>query len=139
MASKGEPINGNPLMTAVGCAVLGALLEPGFLEEVARRGRELGRKLEGLVSALGLSHERGSGLLRALDLGADIAGAVVDYARDRLEQHPGWADTGLLLNAPRPNLLRFMPALTVSSDEIDRMIEGVAIAMAAVREEDAAG
>jgi acetylornithine/N-succinyldiaminopimelate aminotransferase len=28
----------------------------------------------------------------------------------------------LLLNAPRPSTLRFMPALTVSREEIDRMI-----------------
>jgi acetylornithine/N-succinyldiaminopimelate aminotransferase len=71
--------------------------------------------------------------LRALDLGADIAGAVVDYTRDRLDKHPGWEGTGLLLNAPRPNLLRFMPALNVSREEIDRMVDGVAIAVAAVR------
>jgi acetylornithine/N-succinyldiaminopimelate aminotransferase len=30
--------------------------------------------------------------------------------------------TGLLLNAPRPNILRFMPALNVTTDEIDTMI-----------------
>lgn len=29
---------------------------------------------------------------------------------------------GLLLNSPRPNLLRFMPALNVSKEEIDQMI-----------------
>jgi acetylornithine/N-succinyldiaminopimelate aminotransferase len=29
---------------------------------------------------------------------------------------------GLLVNTPRPNLLRFMPALTVSAAEIDQMI-----------------
>jgi acetylornithine/N-succinyldiaminopimelate aminotransferase len=28
----------------------------------------------------------------------------------------------LLLNAPRPNVLRFMPALTVSREEIDLMM-----------------
>jgi acetylornithine/N-succinyldiaminopimelate aminotransferase len=28
---------------------------------------------------------------------------------------------GLLLNAPRPNLLRFMPALNVTEEEIDQM------------------
>jgi acetylornithine/N-succinyldiaminopimelate aminotransferase len=28
----------------------------------------------------------------------------------------------LLLNAPRPDTLRFMPALTVSAEEIDAMI-----------------
>jgi acetylornithine/N-succinyldiaminopimelate aminotransferase len=134
---QGGTYNGNPLMTAVGGAVLGALLAPGFLDGVARQGQYLGQKLQGLVRDLDLSHERGWGLLRALDLGADIAGAVVDYARDRLDKHPGWEGTGLLLNAPRPNLLRFMPALTVSRGEIDRMIEGVAIAISAVRGHDA--
>jgi len=130
---QGGTYNGNPLMTAVGCAVMGALLEPGFLESVAAKGRGLSEQLNGLVRELGLSHERGWGLLRALDLGMDIAGDVVDYARDRLDKHPGWEGQGLLLNAPRPNLLRFMPALTVSADGIDRMIDGVRIAIQAVR------
>jgi acetylornithine/N-succinyldiaminopimelate aminotransferase len=30
---------------------------------------------------------------------------------------------GLLINAPRPDCLRFMPALTVTDGEIDRMID----------------
>ena len=32
-------------------------------------------------------------------------------------------DRGLLINAPRPDTLRFMPSLTVSRDEVDEMIE----------------
>ena len=32
-------------------------------------------------------------------------------------------DAGLLLNAPFPDTVRFMPALNVTTDEIDRMIE----------------
>jgi acetylornithine/N-succinyldiaminopimelate aminotransferase len=32
-------------------------------------------------------------------------------------------ELGLLLNAPRPGSLRFMPALNVSSAEIDQMLE----------------
>ena len=31
-------------------------------------------------------------------------------------------DLGLLINAPRPDSLRFMPALTVSREEIDVML-----------------
>jgi acetylornithine/N-succinyldiaminopimelate aminotransferase len=31
-------------------------------------------------------------------------------------------DHGLLINAPRPDTLRFMPALNVTRDEIDRML-----------------
>ncbi len=37
------------------------------------------------------------------------------------------APHGLLLNAPRPNLLRFMPALNVSEAEIDQMIDALDI------------
>jgi len=31
-------------------------------------------------------------------------------------------ECGLLINAPRPDSLRFMPALTVTNPEIDHMI-----------------
>ena len=130
---QGGTFNGSPLMTAVGEAVLSAVLAPGFLEGVAERGRYLGARLEGLVAEFGLSHERGWGLLRALDLGSDAADSIVTYARDGLERQPGWDGQGLLLNAPRPHLLRFMPALTVTVAEIDRMVDGLRRALAAVR------
>ena len=54
---------------------------------------------------------------------------MVTYARDQLEKHGGWENTGLLLNAPKPDALRFMPALNVTRAEIDRMIEGARIAI----------
>ncbi|HKZ05892.1 MAG TPA: acetylornithine transaminase [Methylomirabilota bacterium] len=130
---QGGTFNGSPLMTAVGEAVLGAVLAPGFLDGVTARGHYLSGRLDELVAALGLSHERGWGLLRALDLGTDAAGAAVAYARDGLEKHEGWEGQGLLLNAPRPHLLRFMPALTVSEGEIDRMVDGLRLALEAVR------
>jgi acetylornithine/N-succinyldiaminopimelate aminotransferase len=131
---QGGTFNGSPLMTAVGEAVLEAVLAPGFLDGVAARGQYLAARLEELVAALGLSHERGWGLLRALDLGTDAAGAAVAYARDALEKHEGWEGQGLLLNAPRPHLLRFMPALTVTEGEIDRMVDGLRRTLEAVRE-----
>jgi acetylornithine/N-succinyldiaminopimelate aminotransferase len=130
---QGGTFNGSPLMTAVGVAVLERMLAPGFLEEVAASGRYLSERLAAMVSELGLSHERGWGLLRAVDLGAEIGPAVVAYARDRMEKHPGWENAGLLLNAPRPELIRFMPALNVTRDEMDRMLGGLRLAIEAVR------
>jgi len=130
---QGGTFNGSPLMTAVGCAVMEEMLKPGFLASVADTGKYLSERLRDLVRELGLSHERGLGLLRALDLGADFGGPVVAYARDDLEKHPGWENTGLLLNAPRPDALRFMPALNVTRDDIDRMIEGARLAIQAAR------
>jgi acetylornithine/N-succinyldiaminopimelate aminotransferase len=35
----------------------------------------------------------------------------------------GALERGLLINAPRPDTLRFMPALTVTREEVDRMLE----------------
>jgi len=54
-------------------------------------------------------------LLLALKLGSGIGGQILEIARD-LEP------VGLLLNSPRPDLLRFMPALTITHEEIDQMI-----------------
>jgi acetylornithine/N-succinyldiaminopimelate aminotransferase len=68
------------------------------------------------LQALSRKHDcsevRGKGLLLALHLRRDIASDVVDQALAR----------GLLINAPRPDSLRFMPALTVIDDEIDQAI-----------------
>jgi len=113
---QGGTYTGNPLMAAVGVAVTKELLRPGFLGQVKEMGDYLGRTLLRLSERHGLQGERGAGLLRALQLGRDIAPQVVEAARD-LRPH------GLLLNAPRPDLLRFMPALNVTRDEIDLMAD----------------
>jgi acetylornithine/N-succinyldiaminopimelate aminotransferase len=130
---QGGTFNGNPLMTAVGCAVMDAILAPGFLAGVVDAGDYLSARLNEVAGALGLSDERGLGLLRGVDLGGEIGSEVVAYAREGLHKHPGWESEGVLLNTPRPHSLRFMPALNVTHGEIDRMIEGLRVAIAAVR------
>jgi acetylornithine/N-succinyldiaminopimelate aminotransferase len=110
---QGGTFNGNPLMAAVGCAVLDTVTAPGFLPRVVAAGTNLTRHLTGLSDRFALGGVRGKGLLLALDLRRDIAAGIADLAMQR----------GLLLNAPRPDTLRFMPALTVSDAEIARMAE----------------
>ena len=111
---QGGTYNGNPLMTAVGISVIEQLLAPGFLDSVKAKGELLKSELLKLVAEFNLEGERGEGLLRALMLGKDTGGKLVELARDRSPE-------GLLINSPRPNLLRFMPALNVSDDEICQM------------------
>ena len=111
---QGGTYNGNPLMTAVGISVIQQLLAPGFLNEVKRKGELLKTELLALSSEFHLEGERGEGLLRALMLGKDVGAKLVDLARERSPE-------GLLINSPRPNLLRFMPALNVSDEEIRQM------------------
>jgi acetylornithine/N-succinyldiaminopimelate aminotransferase len=112
---QGGTYNGNPLMTAVGVAVMNELLKPGFLQSVKDKGAYMSAGLIKLSAKHGLEGERGEGLLRALKLGKDIGPKIVDTARDM-------GPVGLLLNSPRPDLLRFMPALNVTEQEIDQMI-----------------
>ena len=111
---QGGTYNGNPLMTAVGISVIEQLLAPGFLDSVKAKGELLKAELLKLCADFNLEGERGEGLLRALMLGKDIGPKLVDLARDR-------GPEGLLINSPKPNLLRFMPALNVSDDEIRQM------------------
>lgn len=113
---QGGTYCGNPLMAAVGSAVLETVAAPEFLAGVRERGEHLSRRLSGLAAKHGLVGERGRGLLRALDLGRPVAAQIAAAA---LERKPD----GLLVNAPRPHLLRFMPALNVSAEEIDLMAD----------------
>lgn len=110
---QGGTFNGNPLMAAVGSAVLDATLAPGFLDHVNAMGGRLMSGLRGLSERHGLGEVRGRGLLIAIDLKRDLGSRIVDAARLN----------GLLLNAPRPNLLRLMPALNVTPDEVDTMLD----------------
>jgi acetylornithine/N-succinyldiaminopimelate aminotransferase len=111
---QGGTYNGNALMTAAGISVIEQLLAPGFLQSIITKGVLLQSELLKLSSEFGLQGERGKGLLRALILGKDIGGKLVDLAREHQPE-------GLLINSPRPDLLRFMPALTVSNEEIMTM------------------
>jgi len=111
---QGGTYTGNPLMAAVGLAVLDIVGGPDFLAGVKARGQVLREGLAALSARLGLGEVRGAGLLLALGLGArrDSADIVV-RARE----------LGLLVNAPRPDCLRLMPALNVTNDEIAQMLE----------------
>jgi len=109
---QGGTFNGNPLMAAVGCAVVETIARPEFLESVASNGAYLMARLRALAAEAGHGEVRGRGLLLALELRGQDAKKVAAAA----------LDNGLLVNAPRPDTLRFMPALTVSRDEIDEML-----------------
>jgi acetylornithine/N-succinyldiaminopimelate aminotransferase len=112
---QGGTFNGNPLMCAAGLAVLDAVAAPEFLKSVGDLGLYLEGELQRLSARHGLGEVRGRGLLLALDLKLPVASAIVAQAFEH----------GLLLNAPRPDTLRFMPALNVTREEIGQMIDGL--------------
>ena len=121
---QGGTYAGNPLMAAVGLAVVNTVCEPGFLNAVQQRADQLAGGLRAVVHDHAPVHERGLGLLRALALPLNVADSVVCAAR---ELKP----LGLLLNAPRPNLLRFMPALTITESELAQALRLLRLALQA--------
>lgn len=105
---QGGTYCGNPLMCAVGVAVIRSLMADGFLQQARLVGSQLADGLMRLSVEFHLGEVRGHGLLLALELGHDVAPQIVTLARER----------GLLLNAPKPHCLRFMPALNTTAAEV---------------------
>lgn len=111
----GGTYTGNPLVTSCAQRVLDIVNQPEFLATVTSRGEYLLQTLKHVAteSPVAISNIRGAGLLWAFDLAEPIAEAVRESARD----------LGLLVNAPRPNVLRLMPQLRVTEAEIRTMGE----------------
>ena len=109
---QGGTFNGNPLVCAAGLAVIEQLQQPGFLDAVRVKSEYLQQALERLSADFDLGGVRGPGLLMALDTAEKDATDIATKA----------FDNQLLINAPRPNTLRFMPALNVGTKDIDEMI-----------------
>lgn len=108
---QGGTFNGNPLVCAAALAVIEQVTSEGFMEQVNLSSQALSELLTDLSSQYGMGQVRGAGLLLALDTGRIDAPTLVKHA----------FDLGLMLNAPRLNSLRFMPALNVSGEEIIEM------------------
>jgi acetylornithine/N-succinyldiaminopimelate aminotransferase len=109
---QGGTFNGNPLMCAAGIAVLGEVSPESFLGSVTEKGEVLTASLADLAKRYRLGEMRGRGLLQALALGKPVAAKITAKA----------FEAGLLLNAPQPDSLRFMPSLTVAQSEIEQMV-----------------
>jgi acetylornithine/N-succinyldiaminopimelate aminotransferase len=108
----GSTFGGNALCCAVALAVLGELTSSSGRAERQASSKYLKQTLERAALTLG-AELRGRGHLFGLVLPNEDAPLLRDRSFEQ----------GLLVNAARPNVLRFMPALCVSQTEIDEMAE----------------
>jgi acetylornithine/N-succinyldiaminopimelate aminotransferase len=103
---------GNPLATAAGVAALTALLEEGIIENCQRVGDYFLSKLKEMGSQFPFVKEvRGKGLILGVELkreGAPIVTAMMEK--------------GFLINCTMGNVLRFLPPLIVTKEEVDQLI-----------------
>ena len=111
--THGSTFGGNPLVTAAAVAAVRAILEEGLLN----RAEEMGEYLQGELESMGKKYPfvkevRGIGLMIGMSLA--IPGADIVKKGHEL---------GLLLNVTHDTVLRFVPPLTVSKQEVNRMIE----------------
>jgi acetylornithine aminotransferase len=95
----------------VGLAVLKAIEDEGLLEHAT----SVGNHLVDSVAALGhpmVRGVRGAGLLRAIELSAEVSALVADRA----------LTAGFIVNAPTPDVLRLAPPLIVTAAQIDSFV-----------------
>ena len=121
--THGTTFGGNPLAMAVGNAVLDVVLEDGFLAEVQARGLSFKQKLAGLADSHPsvLESVRGVGLMIGLKCVVPV-GDMVAAARE----------AGLLAVPAGDNVMRVMPPLTISEEEISEAVsrlEAAAVAL----------
>jgi predicted acetylornithine/succinylornithine family transaminase len=104
---------GGPLTTHVAHYVLGRVADPGFLAAVEAKGKLLMERLEELNSPHTVEI-RGKGLMVGMELDIDTNPLVAE----------GYQHGVLLVNAG-PNVLRFVPPLVITEDEIAHVTEVV--------------
>lgn len=107
---------GGPVVCAAALAVLSEIEERELLENCRRRSEQLQVELS---SIKGIKEIRGRGLLLAAVLDAVRAEQVAEAA----------LDDGLIVNAVRPDAIRFAPPLSITEDEVDEAVERFSQAM----------
>ncbi len=105
--AHGSTFGGGPVAAAAALAAIDLVDDPGVL----RRTRDLGGSFMQRLEALdGVAEVRGRGLMVGVTLTEGLdATAVADRA----------LAAGLVINVPGPGMLRFLPPLTISSDQLD--------------------
>jgi acetylornithine/N-succinyldiaminopimelate aminotransferase len=104
---------GNPLAMAAGLATVDTLINEGILDNCRKMGTYFLGKLASLKERYPVIKEvRGRGLIIGMELTGD-GGDIVRKCMDK----------GLLINSTGGNVLRFVPPLTITESDVDRVID----------------
>ncbi len=111
---------GSPLPAAAAVAALTALKEEGLMENARKMGEYFQQGLRKLQAKQPLIKEvRGKGLMIGLEFNSPIATAVRKACLAR----------GVLINAVGDSILRILPALVITSAQIDKALEVITAAL----------
>ena len=120
----GSTYGGNPLGMAVGLAVLNVMLEDGFLDEVKQKSLALKQKLAGLIDTNSDIFEevRGEGLLLGLKTRIPNSDVIAGARNHNLLMVPAGTD-----------VVRLLPPLTTTVEELDIAVQSLEKACADIR------
>ncbi|EKE45261.1 acetylornithine aminotransferase [Oceaniovalibus guishaninsula JLT2003] len=126
--THGSTYGGNPLACAVGARVMEIMTADGFLDDVRRKAAGFRQSLEGLAAAHPdiIDHVRGSGLM----LGLKLHVAPAEFVAAGYAQY--------LLTVPAADdVVRLLPPLTITGDELAEGIRRLDRTAAALRRDAA--
>jgi acetylornithine aminotransferase len=108
---------GNPFACAAALAVLQTLEEENILQNVQQRGEQLRVKLRAIAHKYPhlFTEVRGWGLINGIEIRSDIELTSIQLVKAAMEQ-------GLLLAPAGPKVLRFVPPLIVSEQEVNQAV-----------------
>jgi len=111
--SHGSTFGGNPLAMAAANAVLDVVLEPGFMENVDARGKQFRAGLDKLVADYPaiLEDARGAGLMLGVKCKITNNDLVVRAMHE-----------GLLTVPAGDNVVRFVPPLIITEQQVDEAL-----------------
>ncbi len=126
LGTHGSTYGGNPLGCAVGAAVLDIVSDPAFLGEVSRKSGLLRQKLEGLIAAHPdvFDEVRGIGLM--LGLKCKLPNTALVSA--------GY-QAGLLTVPAADNVIRLLPPLNITDEDLHEAITRLDAAAVQARQE----
>ena len=110
----GTTYGGNPFVTAAVNAVFTIMEEQNVLENVKTAGAYLWEKLEQLMTTYPekIQAHRGKGLMQGIVLSVPVQSVIAKAI-----------EKGLILISAGSNVIRFLPPLVVSCEQIDEMLE----------------
>lgn len=112
VGSHATTFGGNPLCSAAALATVTELTKPGFIEAAADMGTYFRSKLEALAAKYtNVKEVRGLGLM----IGVEFTDAVMPVVNAMI-------DNGVICGPAGPNVLRFVPPLTITQADVEKAV-----------------